>query len=146
MTKNYEYKRGLKSEPENNNKFVSSFETPTRKEVIAKIKRHFDKHSKNILTKADVMKIADEVCKTFDYLQSIPYGKSVQDNPPKPRLVISTYPDKWSLQDGERARGCKTPSRTSYIRCSKIKITITVFVELKWISLAYVSEENLFPE
>lgn len=140
----YTYTRTSATEPEDNSNVVSSLTPPTRDEVVAKLEKHFAEHTKEVVTPEDISKIADAVSKAFDELRDKPYGGFAKYLPEKPKLTISMYHDCFTLHDRERYPRDYSPLKIINIRCSTVDFSMTVVMNTKWISLAYVSKECLF--
>lgn len=129
---------------ENNSNDVSFLAPPTRDEVIAQLKKHFAKHTKEVVNSEDISKIADAVSNAFDELRDKPYGGFAKYSPEKPKLTIKMYHDSWTLHDRERYPGDYSPLEIFSIKCSTVDFLMTVVMNTKWISLAYVSKELVF--
>ena len=54
------------------------------------------------------------------------------------------YHDSWTLHDRERYPGDYSPLEIFPIKCSTVDFLMTVVMNTKWISLAYVSKELVF--
>ena len=144
MARVYTYTRTSTIEPENDNTIVSSLTPPTLDEVVAQLENHFSEHDKDMVTPEDISKLADEICKAFEELRDKPYGGFAKYCPEKPNLTIKMYSNEWTLFDRERYPGDYSPLTIVSINCSKIKFSMTVVTNTKWISLAYVSKECVF--
>lgn len=129
---------------ENNSNDVSFLTPPTRDEVITQLKKHFAEHTKEVVNSEDISRIADAVSNAFDELRDKPYGGFAKYSPEKPKLTIKMYHDSWTLHDRERYPGDYSPLEIFPIKCSTVDFLMTVVMNTKWISLAYVSKELLF--
>lgn len=126
---------------ENNSNDVSFLTPPTRDEVITQLKKHFAEHTKEVVNSEDISRIADAVSNSFDELRDKPYGGFAKYSPEKPKLTIKMYHDSWTLHDRERYPGDYSPLEIFPIKCSTVDFLMTVVMNTKWISLAYVSRE-----
>ena len=129
---------------ENNSNDVSFLTPPTRDEVITQLKKHFAEHTKEVVNSEYISRIADAVSNSFDELRDKPYGGFAKYSPEKPKLTIKMYHDSWTLHDRERYPGDYSPLEIFPIKCSTVDFLMTVVMNTKWISLAYVSKELLF--
>ena len=129
---------------ENNSNDVSFLAPPTRDEVITQLKKHFAEHTKEVVNSEDISRIADAVSNAFDELRDKPYGGFAKYSPEKPKLTIKMYHDSWTLHDRERYPGDYSPLEIFPIKCSTVDFLMTVVMNTKWISLAYVSKELVF--
>ena len=129
---------------ENNSNDVSFLTPPTRDEVITQLKKHFAEHTKEVVNSEDISRIADAVSNAFDELRDKPYGGFAKYSPEKPKLTIKMYHDSWTLHDRERYPGDYSPLEIFPIKCSTVDFLMTVVMNTKWISLAYVSKELVF--
>ena len=129
---------------ENNSNDVSFLTPPTRDEVITQLKKHFAEHTKEVVNSEDISRIADAVSNSFDELRDKPYGGFAKYSPEKPKLTIKMYPDSCTLHDRERYPGDYSPLEIFPIKCSTVDFLMTVVMNTKWISLAYVSKELVF--
>ena len=129
---------------ENNSNDVSFLTPPTRDEVITQLKKHFAEHTKEVVNSEDISRIADAVSNSFDELRDKPYGGFAKYSPEKPKLTIKMYHDSWTLHDRERYPGDYSPLEIFPIKCSTVDFLMTVVMNTKWISLAYVSKELVF--
>ena len=129
---------------ENNSNDVSFLTPPTRDEVITQLKKHFAEHTKEVVNSEDISRIADAVSNAFDELRDKPYGGFAKYSPEKPKLTIKMYHDSWTLHDRERYPGDYSPLEIFPIKCSTVDLLMTVVINTKCISLAYVSIELVF--
>lgn len=129
---------------ENNSNDVSFLTPPTRDEVITQLKKHFAEHTKEVVNSEDISRIADAVSNSFDELRDKPYGGFAKYSPEKPKLTIKMYHDSWTLHDRERYPGDYSPLEIFPIKCLTVDFLMTVVMNTKWISLAYVSKELVF--
>ena len=129
---------------ENNSNDVSFLTPPTRDEVITQLKKHFAEYTKEVVNSEDISRIADAVSNAFDELRDKPYGGFAKYSPEKPKLTIKMYHDSWTLHDRERYPGDYSPLEIFPIKCSTVDFLMTVVMNTKWISLAYVSRELVF--
>ena len=129
---------------ENNSNDVSFLTPPTRDEVITQLKKHFAEHTKEVVNSEDISRIANTVSNAFDELRDKPYGGFAKYSPEKPKLTIKMYHDSWTLHDRERYPGDYSPLEIFPIKCSTVDFLMTVVMNTKWISLAYVSRELVF--
>lgn len=129
---------------ENNSNDVSFLTPPTRDEVITQLKKHFAEHTKEVVNSEYISRIADAVSNSFDELRDKPYGGFAKYSPEKPKLTIKMYHDSWTLHDRERYPGDYSPLEIFPIKCSTVDFLMTVVMNTKWISLAYVSRELVF--
>ena len=129
---------------ENNSNDVSFLTPPTRDEVITQLKKHFAEHTKEVVNSEDISRIADAVSNSFDELRDKPYGGFAKYSPEKPKLTIKMYHDSWTLHDRERYPGDYSPLEIFPIKCSTVDFLMTVVMNTKWISLAYVCKELVF--
>lgn len=129
---------------ENNSNDVSFLTPPTRDEVITQLKKHFAEHTKEVVNSEYISRIADAVSNAFDELRDKPYGGFAKYSPEKPKLTIKMYHDSWTLHDRERYPGDYSPLEIFPIKCSTVDFLMTVVMNTKWISLAYVSKELVF--
>ena len=129
---------------ENNSNDVSFLTPPTRDEVITQLKKHFAEHTKEVVNSEDISRIADAVSNAFDELRDKRYGGFAKYSPEKPKLTIKMHHDSWTLHDRERYPGDYSPLEIFPIKCSTVDFLMTVVMNTKWISLAYVSRELVF--
>ena len=141
MARVYTFTRTATMEPENLEELASSLTPPTREEVTAQLEKHFSEYDKELVTKEDIEILTNTICEEFDYLKGRPYGGFAKYMPEKPKLTIKRYSNEWTMFDRERYPRDYSPIKETVVVCSKLNFTLTVVLNLKWISLAYVSKE-----
>lgn len=141
MARVYTFTRTSTMEPENLEELASSLTPPTREEVTAQLEEYFSENDKELVTGEDIKNLTNAICEKFDYLKDRPYGGFAKYMPEKPKLTIKSYSNGGTMFDRESYPRDYSPIKESIIVCSKVDFSLTVVLNLKWISLAYVSKE-----
>jgi len=137
----YTYTRTATTEPEESNIVDSSLIPPTHDEVTEMLESHFSEQDQDLVTPEDISKLANIISEAFDNIRDKPYGGFAKYCPEKPTLTIKAYCNEWMLVDRERYPGDYSPLTIIPVKCSKIDFQVTVVINTKWISLAYVSNK-----